>query len=146
MSFAINAEDVKGLNDDQISAVFDALVAAAWADGNVSQVEKDSFEAALTALPWNKPSDQLVKMIEASVGKVAAVKDREGVMKYIEGVAERLTDQNMREKVLYTMGVITFADKDMSESEKNVMKAFTELFKIPMDKAKDIAIAIRGGQ
>ena len=146
MSFAISAEDVKGLNDDQISAIFDALVAAAWADGNVSQVEKDSFEAALTKLPWNKPQDQLIKMIEASVGKVAAVKDRDGVMKYIAGVADRLTDQNIREKVLYTMGVITFADKDMSESEKNVMKAFTELFKIPMDKAKDIAIAIRGAQ
>ena len=145
MSFAISAEDVKGLNDDQISAVFDALVAAAWADGNVSQVEKDSFEAALTKLPWNKPQDELIKMIEASVGKVAAVKDRDGVMKFISGVADRLTDQNMREKVLYTMGVITFADKDMSDSEKNVMKAFTELFKIPMDKAKDIAIAIRGG-
>ena len=146
MSFSISAEDVKGLNDDQTAAIFDALVAAAWADGTVSQVEKDSFEAELTKLPWNKPQDQLIKMIEASVGKVAAIKDRDGVMSFISGVADRLTDQNMREKVLYTMGIIAFADKDMSEAEKNVMKAFTELFKIPMDKAKDIAIAIRGGK
>jgi uncharacterized tellurite resistance protein B-like protein len=145
MSFAISQEDVKGLNDDQTAAIFDALVAAAWADGTVSQVEKDRFEAELTKLPWGKPPADLVKMVTQSVEKVAAIKDRDGVMRFIAGVADRLTDQGLREKVLYTMGVITFADKEMTDSEKNVMKAFTESFKIPMDRAQAIAVAIRGG-
>jgi uncharacterized tellurite resistance protein B-like protein len=143
MSFAISQEDVKGLAEDQLTAIVDALVVAAWADGSATPVEMQRFESEVGKLPWGRPVDQIVAMVQQSVKRVAAVKGDEA-MKFISGVADRLKDQRLREKVLYTMGVITFADKQMADSERRMLSAFAETFQIPVDRVQAISAALRG--
>ncbi len=143
MSFALSQDDVKGLNDDQKIAIIDALVTAAWADGTVSQSEKDRFESEMVKLPWGKEPAQLIEMVHTSVGKVVQLKDKDSVLKFIAGIAEKLPDPAIREKVLYTMGTIMYSDRDLSTPEKNVIAAFSEAFKLPRDRIEAIGKEVR---
>jgi uncharacterized tellurite resistance protein B-like protein len=144
MKFVLNQEDVKSLTEDQQSAIFDALVAAAWADGNVSQAEMARFEAEVVKVPWGKDEQSLIKMVHASRDRVAQLKDKDGVLGFIKGIADRVTSQAIREKVLYMMGVIMFSDRQLGEAEKNVVSAFAQAFGIPKERFELIGAEVRG--
>jgi uncharacterized tellurite resistance protein B-like protein len=142
--FALTQDDVKALSEDQKGAIFDALVTAAWADGNVTQAEMERFEQEIVKLPWGKDDAELVKMVHGSRERVTGLKDRDSVIRFIKTVADRLPSPEIREKVLYTMGVIMFTDRELNPPEKNVIAAFTEAFSIAPDRFDAIEAEVRG--
>jgi uncharacterized tellurite resistance protein B-like protein len=144
MKFVLNQDDVKDLSDEQQSSIFDALVAAAWADGNVSQAEMARFEAEVVKVPWGKDEQTLIKMVHGARERVAALKDKDSVLSFIKDIAEKLPSQTVREKVLYMMGVIMFSDRQLSDAEKNVVKAFADAFKITKERFDLIGAEVRG--
>jgi uncharacterized tellurite resistance protein B-like protein len=144
MKFVLNQDDVKDLSDEQQSSIFDALVAAAWADGNVSQAEMARFEAEVVKVPWGKDEATLLKMVHDSRARVAALKDKDSVLAFIKDISEKLPAQTVREKVLYMMGVIMFSDRQLSDAEKNVVAAFAEAFKITKERFDLIGAEVRG--
>jgi len=144
MKFVLNQEDVKSLSEDQQSAIFDALVAAAWADGNVSQAEMARFEAEVVKVPWGKDEQTLIKMVHASRDRVGQLKDKDGVLAFIKNIADRVPSQTVREKILYMMGVIMFSDRQLSDAEKNVVAAFAQAFGISKERFDLIGAEVRG--
>jgi uncharacterized tellurite resistance protein B-like protein len=142
-SFAITQDDMKGAGEDQMSAIFDALVTAAWADGNVSTAEMERFEKEVVKIPWGKEEGELVKMVHASKARVSALANREAVLDFIKGIATRLPKQETREKLLYTMELIMFTDRDFNTAEENVISAFAEAFAVPKDRREAIRAAVR---
>lgn len=144
MKFVLNQEDVKSLTENQQSAIFDALVAAAWADGNVSQAEMARFEAEVVKVPWGKDEQTLIKMVHASRDRVAQLKDKDGVLAFIKDIADRVPSPTIREKILYMMGVIMFSDRQLSDAEKNVVAAFATAFGISKERFDLIGAEVRG--
>jgi uncharacterized tellurite resistance protein B-like protein len=144
MKFVLNQEDVKSLSEDQQSAIFDALVAAAWADGTVSQAEMARFEAEVVKVPWGKDEQALLKMVHASKARVDQLKDKDGVLAFIKGIADRVPSQTIREKILYMMGVIMYSDRQLGEAEKNVVAAFAQAFNITKERFDLIGAEVRG--
>jgi uncharacterized tellurite resistance protein B-like protein len=141
-NFAITQDDMKDLGEDQKSTIFDALVAAAWADGNVSQAEMARFEQEVVKIPWGKDEADLIKMVHASKDRVAALKDKDAVMAFIKAISEKLPNQDLREKLLYTMGLIMFTDRELNNAEKNVIVAFTEAFGISKERFEAIGMEL----
>jgi uncharacterized tellurite resistance protein B-like protein len=142
--FAFTQDDMKGLREDQQSAIFDALVTAAWADGNVSKEEMERFEQEVVKIPWGKPQDDLVKMVYASKERVSSLKDVESVMGFIKAIAEKLPDVGLREKLLYLMGSIMFTDRELNNAERNIIGAFIDAFGVTKERFDAIGGAIRG--
>ena len=141
--FAITQDDMKDLSDDQKSTLFDALVTAAWADGNVSEVEMKRFEKEVVRIPWGKEEAELLKMVNSSKDKVTALKDKDAVMAFIKSIADQLPKKELREKVLYTMGLIMFTDRELNNAELNVVLAFAEAFGVAQDRINEIGNAVR---
>jgi uncharacterized membrane protein YebE (DUF533 family) len=130
----LTQDDLKDLNDDQKSAILDALITAAWADGSVSMAEMQLFEKEVGRLSWAKSEADLLNMVDASKVRLAALKDREGVVQFIKGVAARLPAQALREKVLYTMTRLMVTDRKLDLAEQNIVGAFLAAFGIPKER------------
>jgi uncharacterized tellurite resistance protein B-like protein len=141
-SFAILEEDMKEINDEQQGVVLDALVAAAWADGAVRPSEIKRFEQEVVRIPWGKSHDELKAMIYASTQRVSALKDRDAVFAFIKSIADKLPNQTLREKLLHTMVLVMYSDKDLNEEERNVVAAFGDAFGIGRDRFHDIAASV----
>jgi uncharacterized tellurite resistance protein B-like protein len=141
--FAITQDDMKDLSEEQKGTLFDALVTAAWVDGSVNEAEMKSFEKEVGRLPWGKEDADLVKMVTAAKERVSALKDKDAVLGFIKGIAEKLPKQDFREKLLYTMGLIVFSDRDLNNAELNVLLAFAEAFGISKDRIDEIGTAVR---
>ncbi len=133
-NFALTQDDLKDLNDDQKSAIFDALITAAWADGSVSVAEMQLFEKEVGKLSWGKSEAELLNMIDGSKGRLNALKDREGVVQFIKSVAARLPAQALREKVLYTMTRLMVTDRKLDLAEQNIVGAFLAAFGISKER------------
>jgi uncharacterized tellurite resistance protein B-like protein len=144
MSFELTPVDVMGLSDDQKAAVLDALVAAAWADGSVSQAEAARFELELVKTPLAKDEQTLGKMVMASRERFASLKSKEAVFGFIKGIADKLPLPHIREKVLYTMGVVAFAEGSLNVNEKNVIAAFAQAFNVTKDRFDLIGKRVQG--
>lgn len=140
--FAIDKDDMKGLSEEQQGVIFDALVAAGWADGSVSDAERQRFEKEVVKIPWGRSEAELIKMINASSAKVAALKDDNDVLAFIKNIAEKLPTQDFREKVLYLMIQIMRSDKNLSSGEQNVITKFVEAFGVGQARFQDIAASI----
>ena len=140
--FSITQDDMKGISEDQQSTVFDALVAAAWADGNVSDSERERFEQEVVKIPFGKPEAELIKMIHASTAKVGALQDKDAVLAFIKSIAEKLPNQDFREKLLHTMVKVMYSDKDLNAAERNVITAFVEAFGVTTARFQDIAASV----
>jgi uncharacterized tellurite resistance protein B-like protein len=141
--FAITQDDIKALSDDQQSVIFDALVTAAWADGNVSEAEMSRFEKEIVKIPWGKPDSVLIEMVKASKERLASLKTRDSVLTFIKDIADKLPKQELREKVVYTMGLIMFTDRELNNAEANVITAFKEAFGIDKERFDALASAVR---
>src|SRR6266702_459009 len=133
-NFALTQDDLKDLNDDQKSAIFDALITAAWADGSVSVAEMQLFEKEVGKLSWGKSEAELLNMIDGSKGRLNALQDREGVVQFIKSVAARLPAQALREKVLYTMTRLMVTERKLELAEQNIVGAFLAAFGISKER------------
>ena len=142
-SYAFTQDDMKGATEDQMNAMFDALVAAAWADGNVSPAEMERFEKEVVKIPWGRPEADLVKMVHAAKARVSALPTREAVLDFIKAIATKLPDQDQREKLLYTMHAIMATDKEVNTAEQNVFAAFAEAFNVDKTRREAISTAAR---
>jgi uncharacterized tellurite resistance protein B-like protein len=133
-NFELTQDDITKLNDDQKSAVFDSLVCAAWADDNVSVAETQLFEKEVGRLNWGKSQAEQLAMIDASKGRLAALKDRDSVVRFIKDLGTRITDQGLRERVLYTMTRIMVTDSKLDLPEQNIIGAFMATFGISKER------------
>ncbi len=143
MSFAFDKTDIIGLTADQKSAVMDALVAAAWADGSVSDAEAKRFEEQLRKTPLGSDEDTK-KMIQASLAKVGALANQDQVMAFMKGVADKLPLPHIREKVLYSMLMVAMSEGNLNQNELNVLNGFAQVFGVQQDRIALIAKEAKG--
>jgi len=134
MGNGLTQDDVNKLNDDQKSAVFDALITAAWADGSVTVAEMQLFQREVGKLDWGKSQQELMNMIDASKARLAALSDRDSIVAFIKGIAARVTDQGIRERVLYEMTLLMATDKKFDIGEQNVVGGFVRAFAISKER------------
>ena len=141
MAFTLTKEDINGLSDDQLAAIFESLVTAVFADGRADPVEIERFEKEVEAVPWGKAAADVQKIVQASKARVAKLANAQDVMTFIQAIAARLTKQDVREKVLRMMGSLMFSDKNFVNDEMNILSAFSEVFQIPGARLDEIRLA-----
>lgn len=147
MSFELSQIDLMGMTDDQKRAVLDAMVAAAWADGQVSPAEAQRFEQELSRVPLAKDLPTLQQWVVASRDQFSSLKTKDAILGHIQGIAARLPLPHIREKVLYHMGAVAFAggkEGFLNQSEKNVLMAFTTAFGITKERFDLIGKQVMG--
>ncbi len=143
MSFIFTADDMKLINDKQKAAIISACVAAASADGTINKAEVDKIEAEMAKVPWGMPQQLIVEIAKAAAQKLNELRDAASVQSYISATAAYLPAGTIREKTFYLIASVMFADKDVSQAEKNLLGAFAQAFAIPADRLQAIAAAVK---
>jgi hypothetical protein len=147
MSFELNQVDLMGMTDDQKRAVLEAMVAAAWADGNVSPAEAARFEQELGRMPLAKDVATLQQWVVAARDEFTKLKTRDAILAHIKDIAGRLPLPHIREKVLYHMGAVAYSggkEGFLNQNEKNVLMAFTTAFGITKERFDLIGKQVMG--
>jgi uncharacterized tellurite resistance protein B-like protein len=141
----LDASDFDAMDDAQRVAVLEAMVVGMIADNLVSAAEVRRFDEIVLGLPWGVDRDVLGAMIEGAHDRLAALKTRDEVHAYAEGLAKRLPSQALREKVVFTMATLMFSDGDQVQAEKNVLGLFVVAFGITRERAAAIKDALNLG-
>jgi uncharacterized tellurite resistance protein B-like protein len=136
------AEDITALDDSQRTAVLEALVAAVLADGKATSAEIDRFNATVGELPWGVDKPVLMATIAGAQQRIAAFTNAPQVHDFVAGLAARLTAPDLRDKILYTMASLIYADGEVKQDEKNVLGLFVISFGITSDRVAAIKAAV----
>ena len=147
MSFELSQFDLMGMSEDQKRAVLEAMVAAAWADGNVSPAEAARFEQELAKVPLAKDVATLQQWAVAAREHFQTLKTKDAILAHINGIAVRLPLPHIREKTLYHMGAVAFAggkEGFLNQNEKNLLMAFTTAFGITKERFDLIGKQVMG--
>ena len=140
----LEAADITAMDDSQKVAVLEALVTGVLCDGQVSAPEVAKFDEIVLALPWGMEQPVLQAVIKGTQQRVAGLKGPGPVMDFIAGLAARLTTPELRDKVLYTMASVMYADKNVNQLEKNTIGAFMLAFGVTTDRLAAIKAAVTG--
>jgi hypothetical protein len=142
----LDAADFAAMDDAQRVAVLEAMVVGLIADAVVTPSEIRRFDEIVFGLPWGVEREVLVAMITGARDRVGALKTREEVQAYVEGLAKRLPSQELREKVVFTMATLMFSDGEQVQAEKNVLGLFVIAFGITRERAAAIKEAMNLGE
>ena len=134
MSFAFTALDMASLNQDQKSAIMEALVIAVVADGRAVEAETAQFDREVEAIDWGMDRATLIEQVTAARKKVMAIEGTEQGIVIITDVARRLDVPAIREKTFRAMAAVMAADGDMSRPELSVLAGFATKFELPRDR------------
>jgi len=139
----LDAQDLTAADDAQKVAILEALLLAIHADGVVSPAEINRFDRIVGSLPWGVDRPVLIAMIQGAQQRLARVKGPQGVMDFVAGIASRVTAPELREKVLYSMGVVAGADGTFHQFEKNLLGLVAVSFNISSERLGAIKAAVQ---
>ncbi len=139
--------DFTGLADEQNQAVVDALMAVVFSDTKLDPAEAREFDRQLQQLPWRWAQDERAreKVIAAAREKVAALSDQAAAEAFVQGLAQRLTAQPVREKVYKMCLAVTFADRQTQESESRLLLLLEKGFGLDEARADALAAEVKRG-
>jgi uncharacterized membrane protein YebE (DUF533 family) len=144
-SFLFNQNDMLFISEQQKAGVVIACVAAAMADGTIEQSELTKMEEKFLQIPWGLPDQKIIDWVHGAQVKLAELKDAAGVQSFITKTAAVLPPGPIREKTLYLIASVMFADKNINQNEMALLNAFADAFAIPMERQKAIGAAILKG-
>lgn len=141
----LEATDFDAMDDAERVAVLEAMVVGLIADNRITPPEVRRFDEIVLALPWGVEREVLAAMIAGAHDRLAALKTRDEIHAYVEALAKRLPSQTLREKVVFTMATLMFADGEQVQAEKNVLGLFVISFGITRERAAAIKDALNLG-
>lgn len=141
----LDASDLAALDDAQRVAILETMVVGLIADDKVTPAEVRRFDEIVLGLPWGVERDVLVAMITGARDRLLALKTAEEIHDYVIKLGTRLTSPVLREKVVFTMATLMYADGELARTEKNVLGLFVVAFGITSERAAAIKEALRLG-
>ncbi|MEO8700939.1 MAG: TerB family tellurite resistance protein [Kofleriaceae bacterium] len=139
----LDGTDFAALDDNQRLAVLETMIVGMVADDKVTPAEVRRFDEIVLGLPWGVEHDVLVSMIKGAKDRVLAVKTPAQINDFVLGLAARLPDPKLRDKVIFTMATLMFSDGDIAKVEQNVLGLFVVAFGITSDRVGAIREALR---
>jgi tellurite resistance protein len=109
-----------------------ALVAVAWADGKVAQPEKNVIEGLLAGF-------------DASEAEEAEILEYARKRRTLDDIPIAELEEEERELLLANAALLTHADGEQSESEKELLDQITRRLAIPPDEVERILESARDG-
>lgn len=138
----LESADLLAMDDGQKAAVLEALVTGVLADGRVTPAEVRRFDEIVMALPWGMEEPVLKALVKGTQERVMALKTPAQIHDFVANLAARLTQPDLRDKVVYTMASVMGADGDVNQLEKNVVGLFVVSFGITSDRFAAIKAAV----
>jgi uncharacterized tellurite resistance protein B-like protein len=138
----LEAADLLAMDDGQKAAVLEALVTGVLADGRVTPAEVRRFDEIVMPLPWGMEEPVLKALVKGTQERVLALKTPQQIHDFVANLAARLTQPDLRDKVVYTMASVMGADGDVNQLEKNVVGLFVVSFGITTDRFEAIKSAV----
>lgn len=138
----LEGSDLTSLDDAQRLAVLEALVVGVVADGKVTAAEVRRFDEIVLSLPWGLDRAVLGAMVKGAHERIAALRSAGQVQDYVASLANRLPGADLRDKVVYTMATLMWADGEVHPAEKGVLGLLVIAFGITSDRAEAIKAAL----
>lgn len=138
----LDANDFAQLDDAQRLAILETMVVSLIADDKVTSAEAQRFDEILFSLPWGVDREVLGGMVKGARERLAALKTPAQIHDYVANLATRITSPTLRQKVIFTMATLMWADGELSRVEKNVIGLFSVAFNITSDSVAAIRDAL----
>lgn len=138
----LEGSDLAVLDDAQRLAVLEALVVGVVADGKVTPDEVRRFDEIVLALPWGLDRAVLAAMVRGAHERIRAMRSPAQVQDYVASLAHRLPGADLRDKVVYTMATLMWADGEVHPAEKGVLGLLVIAFGITSERAATIKAAL----
>ena len=107
----LDASDFAGLDDTQRTAILETMVVGLIADNQITAPEVRRFDEIVLALPWGVERDVLVGMIRGAKERLSSLQTPQAIKDYVVGLATRLPDPALRDKVVFTMATLMLAEQ-----------------------------------
>lgn len=126
------------------AALIEAMLLAAMADGNVSQVEMQTLIRRVIERPEFEGThpDELNALVETSVAKLAGSKSLDAIL---QSLRERLPDHKNRMLAFGLAAAIAFADQRATRAELGLLKTFQAALGISEDEVARIVEVLESG-
>ncbi|HEY4177821.1 MAG TPA: TerB family tellurite resistance protein [Kofleriaceae bacterium] len=134
----LDANDFSTLDDSQRLAVLETMVIGLLADNKVGAAEVRRFDEIVLDLPWGVPRNVLVSMITGARNRLVALKTPDQFRDHLIQIAEKLPSPELRDKVVYTMATIMYADGEVDQLEKNMLGMFVTTWAITSERVAAI--------
>ncbi|MBX3159039.1 MAG: TerB family tellurite resistance protein [Deltaproteobacteria bacterium] len=138
----LEASDLAALDDAQRLAVLETMVIGLVADDKVVPSELRRFEEIVMGLPWGVDREVLAGMVRGARERLANLKTSAEVTDYVVRLAEKLPSPALRDKLVFTMATLMYADGEVVQIEKNVLGLFVVAFGITSDRVAAIRAAL----
>ncbi|HEY4058803.1 MAG TPA: TerB family tellurite resistance protein [Kofleriaceae bacterium] len=134
----LDANDFSTLDDSQRLAVLETMVIGLLADNKVEAAEVRRFDEIVLDLPWGVPRPVLVSMITGARNRLVALKTPDQFRDYLIQLAEKVPAPELRDKIVFTMATIMYADGVVDQAEKNILGMFVMTWNITSDRVAAI--------
>lgn len=138
----LDANDFAQLDDAQRLAILETMVVSLIADDKVTPAEAHQFDEILFGLPWGVDREVLGGMVRGARDRLGALKTPAQIHDYVAQLATRLTSPVLRQKIIFTMATLMWADGEMNRVEKNVLGLFSVAFNITSEGVAAIREAL----
>jgi hypothetical protein len=142
MTMHLDAADFAKLDDSQRLAILETMVVGLIADNQITAPEVRRFDEIVLGLPWGVDREVLVGMIRGAKERLSALQTPQAINDYVIGLATRLPDPALRDKVVFTMATLMLADGTIDRFEKNTLGLFVVAFGITSERAAAIRAAL----
>lgn len=141
LGLKLQPADIAALDDDGKLAVLEALACGVLADGQASPVELRVFDALVKDLPWGMEPAVLEATLEGVGRRIATLANPAD---FLVGLAKRLPDQALREKVFCAIATIVVAEGAVNQREQQALAAFVLAFSISSERVAEVRRAVSG--
>jgi tellurite resistance protein len=117
-----NDPTLRGLSDEQVRAVIEALALTIHADNKVAPLEVAGFNHLLFDLPWLEDRHELLRShVPRAAQKARAANDGLAGEVYAADIADRLGSQQVRERVFVMAASLAHVDMRIDPSENKAL-------------------------
>lgn len=141
LGLKLEPADIAALDDDGKLAVLEALACGVLADGRATQVELRVFDDIVKRLPWGMEPAVLTATLDGVGRRIATVTNPAD---FLVGLAKRLPDQPLREKVFGAIATIVLSEGAVNQREQNTLGAFVLAFSISAERLAAVKRAVTG--
>jgi uncharacterized tellurite resistance protein B-like protein len=136
------AADIESADDSAKLAILECMLLAIFADGAVNDIEIRRFDAIVAGLPWGMDEAVLIALLKGAQERMKPLNHPQAILDFVANIATRVTSQTLREKIVYTMGVLAAADGTLHQFEKNMLGVVVTAFDVTRDKVEQIKAAV----
>ena len=142
MTLALQSADLEAADDPAKLAILECMLLAIFADGVVTPEEIQRFDQIVLALPWGMEQPVLIALLKGAQERMRPLGDPKAILDFVASIAARVPSPALREKIVYTMGVLAATDGKLHQYEKNILGVVVVAFNLTVAKIEEIKSAV----